>query len=363
MSQSCDRIIHGLRLAGVQIHIIHFSSRKRGFKTNTQLSGSYTAIPFEEDESHTLNKAWTHINQHTMLKEVDLILAFGGTLPVLSGPVYSKWLNKPLATMFRGNDFDVAIFSPKRQNMLLRNLEASNAIISVSADKAKKIESFVDGDKVWYVPNGISSKTWKVLPSDEQLGLKWKSENVEPEKKVIGLFGILKAKKGLNFFVEVLSTMAAKTKVHLLFVGEIPEEQQNWLSELEISYSILPFLDRYELLAYYPVCDAVAIPSFYEGMPNVLLEAGLLGVPIIASNVDGMKDVLTDGKTGWLFEPGNRSGLRVAIQNFLQLEKEENTGHQLRDLIIDKYTEENETKGLIKVFESVLEQTTEAVIS
>ena len=44
----------------------------------------------------------------------------------------------------------------------------------------------------------------------------------------------------------------------------------------------LPFLDRFELLPWYAACDWIAIPSFYDGLPNVLAEAAALGIPLIA---------------------------------------------------------------------------------
>jgi glycosyltransferase involved in cell wall biosynthesis len=75
----------------------------------------------------------------------------------------------------------------------------------------------------------------------------------------------------------------------------------------------LPFADRWELLSIYPACDYVAIPSFYDGMPNVLLEAGALGVPVVASTAGGMVDVLEDGFSGFLFHPGDKHGCRNAL--------------------------------------------------
>ena len=84
-----------------------------------------------------------------------------------------------------------------------------------------------------------------------------------------------------------------------------------WLAEHELEHTALPFLDRYELLPWYAACDFIAIPSFYDGLPNVLVEAAALGVPLIASRVDGMADVLTDGETALPVRPGRRAARGV----------------------------------------------------
>ena len=55
----------------------------------------------------------------------------------------------------------------------------------------------------------------------------------------------------------------------------------------------------------------MAIPSFYDGLPNVLVEAAALGVPMVASRAGGMADVLEDGETAFLFDPGDEAALRV----------------------------------------------------
>ena len=79
--------------------------------------------------------------------------------------------------------------------------------------------------------------------------------------------------------------------------------------------SAQPFLDRYELL---PLVRGLrlrsSIPSFYDGLPNVLVEAAALGVPLIASRTGGMADVLEDDRTALLFEPGDEAGCGWALE-------------------------------------------------
>ena len=103
-----------------------------------------------------------------------------------------------------------------------------------------------------------------------------------------------------------------------------------WLTTLfedlnpgELQVTTLPFLDRYELLPWYAACDWLAIPSFYDGLPNVLVEAAALGVPMLASRVDGMADVLVDGETALLFDPGDEPRAAWALQRAARLDTAE----------------------------------------
>ena len=63
--------------------------------------------------------------------------------------------------------------------------------------------------------------------------------------------------------------------------------------------------------------------SYYDGTPNVLLEAGVLGIPVLASNVAGMRDVLQEGKRGVLFSAGNFHQLRYALESLVSGDYEE----------------------------------------
>jgi len=63
--------------------------------------------------------------------------------------------------------------------------------------------------------------------------------------------------------------------------------------------------------------DIIAIPSFWEGLPNILLESMVLGRPVIASRIDGITEVVTNNINALLFNPGDEYGLSEAIQRLI----------------------------------------------
>ena len=353
MAQSCDRITYNLRKAGVVVDIFHFTNRRQALQPKAQLGGQYTAVPKEHGQAHTLNRLWNHLSHPNMVEGYSHIVAFGGILPVLAGPYLYKLTDIPLITLVRGNDFDVGIFEPKRKLALKEAFEQSSGIAAVNSDKAWKIEKLFDV-KAQFIPNSLVLEDWQPLPSDLEKARNWRTEQVEPRRKVIGVFGDLKPKKGIHFLLSNLKKSKYAQSIHLLLVGNLEEQAADILAQEEIPYSSLPFLDRTELLGYYPACDAIAIPSFYDGMPNILLEAAALEIPILASNVDGIKDFFEgiETKDCLTFHPEDELGLQQCLSRLMESTEQERRrwGSLARARVSRQFTPERESQSYLGLF-------------
>ena len=103
--------------------------------------------------------------------------------------------------------------------------------------------------------------------------------------------------------------------VRLLIVGEGPER-----ARIEKATRDLKLEERVRLVGYvrdvrpyYRMADALAISSLSEGSPNVLLEAMAAGVPIVATAVGGIPEIVTDRETALLTEPRNPAAMASAL--------------------------------------------------
>lgn len=346
MAQSCDRIVRALRRRGVDVDVVHLTRRARALHVERQHGGHFVQCPVDDDPSHALNLLWTgwarRANDRTH------VVAFGGMLPVLAAPVFAAWLAAPLVTLFRGNDFDTGLFSPRRGWALREAVAASSVVCTVSRDHAAKIAALSPGALVEHVPNGIDADEFTLLESDVSRGRALRETLGAGSRRVIGVFGHLKRKKGLSLFLDAIARSGAADRLHVLMVGEIDEEVAQQIDELgdRVSTTRLPFLDRWELLPSFAACDLVAIPSLYDGMPNVLLEAGALGLPVLASNAGGLADVLEDGVNGIVFEAGDLHDARHAVEAAatLPVERLALLGDRLRDHVRRELTVENEAQ-------------------
>ena len=349
MAQSCDRIVRGLRAAGVELDLFHLCARLRRWEEQRQRGGSYFACPVHADAGHTLNRLWSRLEP--LAAGYTHLVAFGGNLPLLAAPVLAAWMDRPLVTLLRGNDFDVAVFHPARVQVLARALTASALVGCVSRDKVRKVRALFPTVEARWVPNGIDLDGWQLHAFDRRRGLEWREAFVPAGCLTIGVFGHLKAKKGLLFLLDVLRRSPEHRAFHCLLAGELGAEAAEWLEghEQDIGFTPLPFLDRYDLLPLYAASDYVALPSFYDGMPNVLLEAMALGIPLIASRVGGMADLLEDGVHGYLFEPGDGHGLRRALARaaVATSAQRERLGGACRELVQTRLTAGQETAAYL----------------
>ena len=353
MSRSCDRIISNLREHHT-IHVFHFTNKFSPFLTEAQENGSYTSIPVYEDSSHTINMLWAFIKNNPTVLESDALVSFGSYLCLKGIPLFSQWLQKPNLVCIRGNDFDTAIFSRKKHDLLYA-IEQASAIACVTKEKVDRITSLNLNKNVFFTPNAIHFENWDVLQSDLELSTQYKSTlNLDNTKHIIGLVGFLKQKKGIDFFINTLMKSQLIESVHLHIVGELEPQIETKLIALKLSYSKVLPESQSDLIANYLVCNAVAIPSIYDGMPNVLFEAAALEIPIIASNAGGIPDVL-DQTSAFMFDVLSEKSMLQALADFDEADEttlDKKTTY-LKQKLQTEFNTEQETKNYLDIFNHI----------
>ena len=130
--------------------------------------------------------------------------------------------------------------------------------------------------------------------------------------------GRLYATKGLNYLVEAFRNLQSKLgekKIYLVIFGDGPELKnlKSQISNLKLEGQILLMGDVSEMSQYLRAFDALVLSSTKEGFPYSILEAGLAGVPVVAADVGGIKEIIIDGTTGLLVKPRNSTALAEAI--------------------------------------------------
>jgi len=315
MAQSCDRIVRNLRARGLDVDVAHLGARQRGLRVERHERGRLFACEVGEDPAHALNLLWTTLDR-AQPRPTHLV-AFGGLLPLLAGPPLAAWLQVPLVTLLRGNDFDTGIFSPSRGWMLREALARAACACVVSRDHERRVGALFPETPVRWIPNGIDAAEWSLHGFDRERARRWRADHVQPGRRVVGLFGHLKRKKGGAFLLDALARSGMAERLHLLVVGEV---EPDMLAELTAAsqpaaYTHVPFVDRLDLLPWYAACDLMVVPSLYDGMPNVVLEAGALGIPVLGSRAGGMADLLHEGDTAITFAPGDVHECRRALEH------------------------------------------------
>lgn len=190
--------------------------------------------------------------------------------------------------------------------------------------------------------SGVNLEQYKVLPYPD---------NIE-KIKFLFISRIMK-EKGIEQYLEAAKIIKNKySNIEFHILGFCEQEYEEKLKNLTedgiISYhglqkDVIPFLQETSCLIH---------PSYYpEGMSNVLLEASASGRPVITTNRSGCKEIVEDGKTGYIIEIKNSQQLIDKIEEFLKLSNEQRKQMGLearkkvekefnRNIVIDKYIKE-----------------------
>lgn len=148
------------------------------------------------------------------------------------------------------------------------------------------------------------------------------------EKPSFLFVGRLMKEKGVEEFFHCVETFREQADFHI--IGYAEEDYEARMQALVEKGNLFFRGYQTEVDRFYGQCDAVLVPSYHEGMSNVLLEAASCARPVLASNIPGCKEGIEDAVTGFLFEARSAQAMEDAIRKFLSLSQEERKEMGLR---------------------------------
>ena len=209
--------------------------------------------------------------------------------------------------------------NPKKHNVFIflemLSILFNKKVIAISQSVKKSLTKFelVPSKKIFVLPNGIDyQKFYKSAFSKHY-------SNDKP--MIIGTVCRLEPQKGLSYLLLAMKIILAKfPEIRLEIVGDgsLSGELQDLSQNLGISNSVFFFGKFAEVIPFYNRMDIFILPSLYEGFGIVLLEAMASGVPVVATNVDGIKEVVEDGKSGILVPPKNPEAIAKAVTRIIE---------------------------------------------
>ncbi len=309
MAESSGRIVNGLRDAGHRVTVIHL-----GAAPPPEMRELTVGSP--EDAAEPERIYWSR--RDSLAGSV--LAGFGGNEAGYYAALWARWLGTGSAVFFRGNDFDRNIHDMRRAWMTNFILEHAGTVGAVSSEMAARIRTMRKGP-VMVTHNGIDCAAFAELPGDADTAAEIRARHFHGGAPVAGMFGELKAKKGLSMALSLFSTFGLGERARLLTVGSMSEQAAEACARnIGGSWAHVPFAPREALVPYYLACDAVLIPSLYDGMPNVLLESLALGRIVVASGAGAMPDVIEHGRNGFLFGIGDHRAAAAALDGALSMD-------------------------------------------
>lgn len=178
----------------------------------------------------------------------------------------------------------------------------------------------------------------------EKMDLK-KELDIKNGDFVITFVGRIVKDKGIEELVHVFDVLSCSFEnLKLLLIGDFEEALDPINPEskaiIKCNKKILHVGFQEDIRSYLALTDLFVLPSYREGLPNVLIEAGSYGIPLLATNINGCNEVIIHEQNGVLVEPKNINALLTGIERFV-VDKNfyQEIKDKVRESIISRYAQ------------------------
>ncbi len=227
----------------------------------------------------------------------------------------------------------------------------SHAVITVSERDFREARAFSFAkEKIILVHNGIPEQ-----PLLEKSVARETLDKGTPAQALwIGTIGELHKNKGHRYAIEALAPTLRENKAVFFVIGEGEERPaiEKMIVDLGLQENIFLLGNRNDAPALLPAFDIFLFPSVKEGLPYTILEAGLAGLPVIASAVGGIPEIITDMESGILVRPKSPDEIVKAVEYLLSHKKEAaSLGKKLRSKVKKFFSLKRCLRETIAVYE------------
>lgn len=193
-----------------------------------------------------------------------------------------------------------------------------------------------DREKSVVIPNGVDTERFAEAAPFDWTQLGW------PADSVVSLFvGRLHPQKGIELLrrqIDVLSTPGSDRRLLLIGEGPLLAELTDWAERVGGDrVRLLPW--QSEVAPFMRAARLLVLPSRYEGMPNVVLEAMAAGKPVVCSRVEGSEELLGGSIDRQSFSPGDDGAMKKLVDQYLADESlSESAGQENLDRVKERFT-------------------------
>ena len=196
------------------------------------------------------------------------------------------------------------------------------------------------------------------VSSEEKTKLK-RSLGIIDSDRVFIFVGRLVGDKGINELIKAFCTISEKDKnVKLLLVGPTEPDLDPLLPEtisnMESNDKILAVGFQKDVRLYFAISNALVFPTYREGFPNVVMQAGAMGLPVIVTDINGCNEIIIEGENGTIIPTKSEAHLREAMLNFTHNKDKLGAEHsKYRQMIVDRYDQSIVWKDLLKEYQEL----------
>jgi glycosyltransferase involved in cell wall biosynthesis len=209
--------------------------------------------------------------------------------------------------ILQGHGSDIYNISGMKKLILKYLSKDASAVFVLTKDMENEVRKFYHGN-VFIIPNGLDQKFLDNVSKNDLMKSKIRTKLNLNQKLVLLFIGSLRTIKGVKYLINAIPQIKKFEKdVILLVVGNGPQkkELEMLVQNLNLNNNVRFFgkINRNHISPFYSIADIFILPSLSEGFPTVLLEAMAFGIPIIATNINGINEIIKNNKNGFLVNP------------------------------------------------------------
>jgi glycosyltransferase involved in cell wall biosynthesis len=294
---------------------------------------------------------------------VDLDIAHShiGNLPApVGGAIYAKRKNIPFIITHHGDWIGGFGTLGRRAGVFLYNYFLCDWLFSQSYKIIALSKSHLIGSKILkkyqnkttIIPNGINARDFQIPQSQGECR---DILNLPAEKKIILFLGSLVTQKGPQILLSAMKAVQRRYPDAYLVIGGSGHLKKDLIetttrSKLKDDVVFTGYIPTDRTPLYYRAADIFVLPSFSEAFPLTLLEAGAAGLPIIATDVGGVSDILHDGINGVITKTGDPEDLAGKIVSLLDDDELREKLGKKGQMLAEQYSWEKVAEETEKVY-------------
>jgi len=209
--------------------------------------------------------------------------------------------------------------------------------------------------KIHCVYNGIDTERFTPREPSSEVA---QSIGIELGSPVVGMVGNLHPWKGFNVFVRAAAAVkASRPHARFLIVGDGSQRAplQQMARELNVESELAFAGARSDIPEMLALMSVFVLSSPAEGLPNAVLEAMACGLPVVASNVGGVPETITNGETGFLVSPGDAAGFAEKILQLLNDPMHaKQMGEAGRRKVVEQFSCERLVKNMQALYDEIM---------
>lgn len=247
-------------------------------------------------------------------------------------------------------------------------------ILQNSYTSADKLKVIGEGSS-----NGIDTSYFSLeqIKNEKQLQLK-QQLNIQPNDFVFIFVGRLVSDKGINELVQAFQNLETRNQESeplisspkslvsskvpkLLLVGPLEAEldplEEKTIKEITTNPNIISVGFQKDVRPYFAIANALVFPSYREGFPNVVMQAGAMELPSVGSDINGCNEIITHGVNGLIVPPKDAEALAAAMEQLLNDEAlYRELKKNARSIIAERYEQHVVWNALLTEYRMLLQE-------